>query len=157
MKRLLTISNPIWADETLALTIVEVDHFLNRVDAIEWSLVLIDGVGEVELPALKLGSQNFYYILEKKHIFTLWDNDMAPMLLDDTSFRRIYPVMNGSSDDDEMDVLNFNCLLNRYLNGEPITSKEDERILCDFFNFADGSQSTDERMCEIDKGLVNAS
>jgi len=154
MKRELNISNPLWGSETLS--IVEVDHFLHRVDAVVWEVTLTNGVGSVELPALKLGSQNFYMIVEKKHLFALWDNETEPMLLDDAYFRKIYPVMNGASDDDEMDVLNFNCVLNRYLKGEPIMSKEDERILCEYFSFANGDELRDGRLCAINKGLSDA-
>ncbi|SFV70892.1 hypothetical protein MNB_SV-13-131 [hydrothermal vent metagenome] len=153
MKRVLNISNPLWADETI--TIVEVDHFLHRVDAVEWSVVLSNGNGSIELPALKLGSQNFYYILEKRYIFALWDNDDSAMTLDECYSRNIYPVMNGSSDDETMDILNFNCTLNRYLKGEPIMSKEEEKILCEYFNFANSQELGDKRLCVLDEGLAN--
>jgi hypothetical protein len=152
MKRELNINNPLWGSEPLS--IVEVDHFLHRVDAVVWEVNLNNGVGSVELPTLKLGSQNFYMIVEKKHVFTLWDNETEPMLLDDAYFRKIYPVMNGASDDDEMDVLNFNCVLNRYLKGEPIMKKEDERILCEYFSFANGDELRDGQLCAIDRGLI---
>ena len=153
MKRLLTISNPQWGNETL--NIVEVDHFLHRVDAVEWSLSLVNGDGSIDLPALKIGSQNFYYILEKKHLFVLWDNESVPLALDKSYFRKIYPVMNGAGDDDEMDILNFDCLINRYLKGEPIVSKEEERILCEYFSFANSQELGDARLCNLDKGLVH--
>jgi len=154
MKRLLTVSNQEWGDETLS--IVEVDHFLHRVDAVEWSLALNAGNGSIELPALKIGSQNFYQILEKKHLFILWDNESIPLVLDKSYFRKIYPVMNGAGDNDEMDILNFDCLINRYLKGEPIVSKEEERVLCDYFIFANSLELGDMRMCNLDKGLVDA-
>ncbi len=153
MKRVLSISNPLWGDETI--TIVEVDAFLHRVDVAKWSCVLNNGNGSVELPALKLGSENFYYILEKKHPFVLWDNDTASLVLDDSYFRKIYPVMNGDSSSDVVDILNFNCLLNRYLEGEPIVSREEEEILCDYFSFASSEELGDKRMCSIDKGLAD--
>ena len=153
MKRLLTISVPQWGDETIS--IVEVDHFLHRVDAIERSTTLNDGNGSVELPALKVGSKNFYYILEKKHLFALWDNESEALALDEFYFRKIYPVMNGAGDDDEMDILNFDCLINRYLKGEPIVSKEEERILCEYFSFANSQELGDARLCNLDKGLVH--
>ena len=154
MKRLLTVSNQEWGDETLS--IVEVDHFLHRVDAVEWSLALNAGNGSIELPALKIGSQNFYQILEKKHLFILWDNESIPLVLDKSYFRKIYPVMNGDGDNDEMDILNFDCLINRYLKGEPIVSKEEERVLCEYFIFANGQELGDVRMCNLDEGLVDA-
>lgn len=152
MKRILNISNPLWGDETI--TIVEVDHFLHRVDAIEWSLTLSNGVGSIELPALKIGSQNFYYIQEKRDIFALWDNESEAVMLDDAYARDIYPVMNGNSNTDEMDVTNFNCLLNRYLDGEPIVSKEEERVLCEYFAFANDN-SDEKRMCVLDGEVLN--
>lgn len=153
MKRVLNISNPLWGDEVI--TIVEVDHFLHRVDAVEWSLTLSNGIGSIELPALKIGSQNFYYIQEKRHLFALWDNESEPLTLDDAYARDIYPVMNGSSNNDEMDVLNFNCVLNRYLDGEPIVSKEEERVLCEYFAFANDN-SDEKRMCVLDGEVLNA-
>ena len=153
MKRVLKISNPFWGDETL--TIVEVDHFLHRVDAVEWSLTLTNGNGSIELPALKLGSQNFYYIQQKKYLFALWDNDNSAIALNDCYFRPIFAVMNGNSDDDAMDILNFNCLLNRYLKGETIVSIEEQKALCDYFSFADSNELGDIRMCNIDEGLID--
>ena len=154
MKRVLNISNPLWASKTL--TIVEVDHFLHRVDAVEWSVTLDNvGNGSIELPALPLGSSSFYYIVEKKHPFVLWDNDSTALVLDDSYFRNIYPVMNGDCSSDEVDILNFNCLLNRYLEGEPIVSREEEEILCDYFSFASRGELRDKRMCNLDKGLVD--
>ena len=152
MKRELKINTPEWGNETLS--IVEVDHFTHRVDAVVWEIHLNNGVGSVELPTLKIGSQNFYMIVEKKHIFALWDNETTPMLLDDAYFRSIYPTMNGSSDNDKVDILNFNCVLNRYLKGEPIVTKEDERILCEYLDFAVGNNK-DARMCTVDKGISN--
>jgi len=152
MKRELHISNPLWGDETLS--IVEVDNFLHRVDGVVWSMTLVNGVGSVELPALRIGSQNFYMIVEKKQIFTLWDNETEPMVLDDFYFRKIFPVMNGDSTTDEIDILNFNCVLDSYLRGEPVISAENERMLCDYFSFAGGNENKDIRLCNIDKGLT---
>jgi hypothetical protein len=59
--------------------------------------------------------------------------------------------------DDEMNLFNFNSLLNRYIRGEVIIAEEEKRVLCDFISFAnDDEELEDVRMCKIDKGLIDA-
>ena len=52
-------------------------------------------------------------------------------------------------------IVNFSKLIDRYLKGVVITSLEEKRILCDYFNSLD--KSMDSRICALDKGLLDVS
>ncbi|CAA6806708.1 MAG: Unknown protein [uncultured Sulfurovum sp.] len=142
--RAVTGNIPTYNSQVLTFTLC--DKYMNSL-GIEKTVTVIDDTFLIEL---EINNSEECWVLQAEFKISLfvYEGEGELNFLDALTFNN-YPSFQNN----EMNVKNFRLLLDKYLRGEPIVSNEEKRILCDYFAFGNGN-SVDERMCEIDKGLV---
>jgi hypothetical protein len=122
------------------------------------TLLTLDAQGkaEVELTVLEKNSTNFYRLEAKgaKQLFWLYEGDET-IALEETFKRKQYESYNEEPTEECMNIINFNDVINRYLNSEEIVTEEDKMLLRDYLEHVEVKASNDKRICEIDEGVVN--
>ena len=152
--RTLTIDLPSLKDTVLS---IELCNALGYVIADKTLLTLdAEGKAEVELMVLEENSTNFYRLEAKgfKQLLWLYEDD-EKIALEETFKRKQYESYNEEPTEDCMNIINFNDVINRYLNGEEIVTEEDKMLLRDYLEHVEVNPSNDKRICEIDKGVVS--
>ena len=150
MKR--TVSGSISASPFSIVEFELCDRYLHSLST-EKVETVVDEAGnfQVQLEHNKK-NQCWTMLLEKKSIpLFIYQGEGELELLDALAYST-YPSLLPH--EMNLSIINFSFLLNRYLKGEPIVSNEEQRILCDYFSLRE--KSGDNRICEIDKGLLNA-
>jgi hypothetical protein len=154
MKRTLLFKNEDFANKEIRITLV--DGFRNIIKLI--GVYLFDNNGEyyLEIELLNKNNNDFYLATTPNNemvTFYFYDND-GDLNSDEALKRQEFTSFNRF-ENDEIDLINFNCLLNRYVYGEAITSNEEMRMLCEYFNFANNNKTHDVRFCYLDKELLD--
>ena len=153
MKRTLLINLPLLMFQ--AVSIFKADAFGYRKQSSIDVNLNEKGEASVELEILLKNSTDAYLLVSNEPTIVFWiHKGDGSILLANAKRRAIYPSINLDSLNDEMDLLNFNDILNRYISNKPITSREEISVLNDYFCFANNDELLeDNRMDEIDKGL----
>ena len=152
MKR--NVRGTINAEAETVLTFLLCDKYMHSLE--EQSVITTVNSSNVFNIELEVNNENECWIMSlgtKKFPLFVYEGDGDLAFVDALAYSE-YPTLGLSVQ--SVNVENFSKLIDKYLKGETITSLEEHRALCHFFKIASSVKSGDKRMCNLDKGLVDA-